>query len=1249
MFVQPEDLQRLAGLGGRPFEELLYDLVVVEASRHGIPLSAVHWDHRTNIGDGGRDIVVDAQHVDANPRFIPQRRSFWSVKSGRDGIQPRTLRQELIDSRHPAVRQHLEGGNPYIWCTLHPMSEDQRSALQAEVREVAVEPSAYIFNPELVEYRGLTTLCTLLNDHPGLVAKHLPDIARAFEGALNLEEWEAQDRAGFATAFVDFADRSQLVAQVRSHLRARSGPNVLHLAGLSGVGKTRTVLEACRDQRDLSGVLYIPRYPQLRERLLRHLTRNPNLFAFVVIDEVPLEDLRSLTSQVEHLAHRLRLVTIGPARRNERGRPTANILVLPEPDTRQGVLEVVRRAGAGISEPVLESIADFAAHDLRLALMLVEATRQDGNLRDLPIEDGEDVWRRVTGLFGARLGDVAAFQVHYPRLTVAIDIGVQGDLRHELETIANQFGIEVARLDEVIAAAEPCGLGIKTTNFFEPVPRALAGHLFRQRIWGALQPRLAAFLSELPERLRRRFVERCQECTGPEREEMEEALARFFWSALGTPDVTRLIDRGRSRVFKAWAELDPSRGLEWLKQAIERASDEQLAALHGEPDGSGGWQGRRQVVWLCESLASFAEYFLTCEAILFRLAQVETEPSIGNNSTAIWKGMYPPALAFTEVPFPDRANRLLERLAASSEKRLSLVMSAVVETMVMPGGRMVPPAIVGGRVVPEPWRPDTYVDLYRLQRDFGLRALETIGRMPAGILGLARRLVVGQLPTFARLGLVRQLRQLLDGADSEVKQGLRPQLERAIEIRERAQERRPSTDDPVLPELRRWHDDLRPAGLAERVQELTARDYWDVTRGVRSRANPQQPSPYVVLAQDVLGEPELLGQLVDWFDSGKPRSAFAFAVALGGADQHDALTPTIGSWLEAGRCRGMVAGYLQGVGSREGTLPDEWKQGLERAAGHWPEYAGLVTVDADFSRAGFQRIMRLVESGALAPTVLTTFDSPKWEPHVGSPERSQILDLLLGVSDRVRALGAALHLGTSWTRFGKESVPAELAAPVTRLLHDALGVRVDPGDWSPLLESLAATHPQETASLAVEALTSNGPLRVSLQDLVLPTLIDVARRSPAPAMDAIGRQILDPARAPFFCVLIFPGLFEAVGLAEVQRWMREHGAEYVRYIARQLDSPRLENGVPLIPPVTDWVLTEFGENDRVWREFCAGRHAFEVREGHARDHRAELELELEPFRNNPKPWVRRWAEYELRENERDAELDDMLEDRFERL
>lgn len=1250
MFASPEDLLMLQGSGGRPFEEFVFDLVVAEASRHGIPLGSIRWDNRTNVGDGGRDIVVDHSHTDA-VRFIPQHRSIWSAKSGVDGTLPTTLRQELIAPGHAGLREDLQQGCPYVWCTLQPTSEDAVTQLKSKAAEVAVAPDGFIFDPKLVEFRPLPVLCSVLNDNPGLIAKHLPSLADAFQGVLNFSEWEAQDRFGFATQFVDFSARSEIVTKIRSHLRGRTSPNLLHLAGLSGIGKTRTVLEACRDQRDLTGVLYVPRYAEFHERFLRHLTRNQNLFALVVIDEVPLEALGRLQSVFEPLSQRIRLVTVGPARRNDRSRPDTNVFVLSEPRTREDVFEVVRNAGEGIGKTVLESIARFAAHDLRLALMLVEATRQDGALCDLPIADGEDVWRRVTSLFGSKLNNLETFQNAYPYLTVAIDVGFARELRHELEAIAAKFAVAPQRFDEAIANAVQCGLGVRSKDFFEPIPRALAGHLFRQRIWGALQPRLGEFLKGLPDRLLRRIVERCQDCAGPEREEIEQALAAFFREALGSTDLTLLVDRSRSRLFKAWTELDPRRGLEWLQLAVERASEEDLASLDGDPDGSGGWRGRRQLVWLCEGLASFGEYFWQCEAILFRLAQFETEPSIGNNSTVIWKGLFLPVLAFTEVPFPERAGHLLSRLGTSAPATVRLTMSAAVDVLAgYFGGRVVPPTIVGGRIAPKPWSPNTRERLRQIQRDFGRRIIEQINRLPGELLEICREIVVEHLHDFTHLGLVADLRTLFDASNSEVKRSVHTQLLHTIEFEERNASAVNAQSD-MLSEIKRWEESLRPGDLTERVKALTSRDYWDVTRHEGLRESQSGASPYSRLADELLREPNLVQNLEEWFSSEHARSGFNLGFALGEMDVNEELTSTLSAWLDSGRCRSIVTGYLRGVASRLHVLPSEWSDRLERSAAQHQEFSALVTVDADYSNAGFQRIVRLVRSGSISPRILRYFFRSEWEPIVGPAEQAQVLELLLNLQGQgqLDAIGTALSLAVSWTKYGKEAVSPELAKPVIRLLQESLRVRCDPHEWVCLLESVSKTQPKTAIGLAAEAISTPGPMLVSLQDDVAVCLQDLARDYPGLVMTAIGQRLLDRTNRIYFGIASFQGLFDAIGLSELQRWISENGSEPIRFIARHLTSPSVQDNVPYIPEVTDWILTEFWQDAKVFDEFCAGRHQAEVREGHARDRRPELERSLQLFIAHEKVWVRRWAEYELKENVRDAEIDDELDDRFERM
>ena len=102
-------------------------------------------------------------------------------------------------------------------------------------------------------------------------------------------------------------------------------------------------------------------------------------------------------------------------------------------------------------------------------------------------------------------------------------------------------------------------------------------------------------------------------------------------------------------------------------------------------------------------------------------------------------------------------------------------------------------------------------------------------------------------------------------------------------------------------------------------------------------------------------------------------------------------------------------------------------------------------------------------------------------------------------------------------------------------------------------------------------------------------------------------------------------------------------------IARHLNGPRVdEQGNPVVPELADWLLTEFEEEEDVFAEFCMGRHGGEVRMGHARDRRGEVEALVRPFRNHSKRWVREWAEYEMKELEFEISRDDQHEDEIER-
>jgi hypothetical protein len=112
----------------------------------------------------------------------------------------------------------------------------------------------------------------------------------------------------------------------------------------------------------------------------------------------------------------------------------------------------------------------------------------------------------------------------------------------------------------------------------------------------------------------------------------------------------------------------------------------------------------------------------------------------------------------------------------------------------------------------------------------------------------------------------------------------------------------------------------------------------------------------------------------------------------------------------------------------------------------------------------------------------------------------------------------------------------------------------------------------------------------------------------------------------------------------LQGWVRGHDPALVKYIARHLESPYVKDGRPFVPPVTEWFLTEYEGDDRIFREFCAGRHSGEVLHGSASERRPSVEKAVRPFLEHPLRRVRDWARYEPEENDYEAKLDDIMDE-----
>jgi hypothetical protein len=1240
MRVTTEDLVRAFKGNGDTFEEFVHDLVRAVGRSCGIDSIHVDWDYRTNVKDGGRDLVVKIANPRPDKQFIPARKSVWSLKSGDAGISPDSLKREIRNEKHPKLRISLQEGQAYIWCTIHPANQDQRDKMRKAADEVADELKV---ERSLIDFRWPEHLQGEVNLYPNLIPVHLPQIALVLANVLSLQQWSREP--GMSEKWVEFGGRNDIVQRIGKHLLGRERPNVLHIAGLSGIGKTRTVFEACQRAPELNGVYYIEQFEQVDRALYRYL-EEPDRYIVLVIDETPLDQIEAIIGRLGEFAERVRVVTIGPAVRQA---PTtkSEIIVLPEPESETDVLAVARAAGTLLPDAVCQSIAVQSGHDLRLALLLVQASLRLPEFRGVPVINIDGVWQRLMGLFAQEIGNPAAFRSAYEVLTASIDVGMTEDVGEEIIALAKHFQHPVEHVRDAAATSSRCGLGIRTRRFFEASRRALAARLFAERVWPRIQDSLEDFFLTLPERLGRRFLERCHDCTQPVREEVMARVGNFFLKLLSGANITSLVSREASRLFQTWAEFDPARGLGWLRQAVERAAPDQLLGLDGEPDGSGGWRGRRQIVWLCEALVSFPDHFDDCEAVLFRLAQHETEPSIGNNSTAIWKNLFWPVLSGTPLPFSQRLSVLLRRLETATANELPLVLSAACDCIEHHFMGMLPVRrVVGGRVVPPAWTPKTHGELATLRQDAGHRILDAIGSLATDCLPMTLLVVINHLQTFTRLGLISRLRTLFrpDRLDEQVRRQLVGKLDAAISLlRERGSEQQP---DPFLLSLEEWMEELSPHDLGTQARDLTAQPYWTV--GDQEARNTR----YERIADQLITDPKTFQELADWFASPQAQSAWQLGLKIGSQDKDGQLKGIVHDWLCVDRCRSTVVGYLSGTARREGGLPVEWANVLDNLIADHPEVAAIATTEADISIRGFERLVRLLDR--LPPPVsryLRSLAFGGWLRVLRSEHITRIVESLIPLTDAgdPEAVDVGVELLQAWTHLD-QTIDQPIASVAMNLVRRALHFdRRQPAyNWQQVLLQLSPFYPDQVAELMVSRITSlRGPGSSADPDNV-EVLIRAAAIDSATVMEAVGGALLDRERRTIFGIAVFNGLFEAIGLEQVAAWLERHGHEYLRWIARHFPSPYLdEHAQPVLPPLTEWLFHEHEGDNEAFSWFLMGRHTGSFHTQSDVDPGRKRE-EMQPFLRHHLRRVREWAEAEIRLAEQEAKYFQDLDEEDER-
>jgi hypothetical protein len=727
----------------------------------------------------------------------------------------------------------------------------------------------------------------------------------------------------------------------------------------------------------------------------------------------------------------------------------------------------------------------------------------------------------------------------------------------------------------------------------------------------------------MPERLRPSFELRVR---GLADQEVRSIVSAHFRQRVAGLTPADLAHHDRVKQLLDLLETDPATYLPQLTRLIREASPEELGAMNG--DRHRGWGSRRIIVWAAERLASFPEYFESAEFILRRLALAETEPGIGNNATGIWKQLFRVHLSGTAVPFLDRFEIFKGMVLSSDPAERDLALGGLGRLVDEHVSRMGSPSLVGGRIPPPDWSPRTRAEHEACLTQVMVFAEELLAR-PEPLAEAAWVYFKNHLREFLAWGQ-------LDRLDVMLRHHPIPQrflgawLEEIDDFFQYEGGDRTAAPQEYLnycDRVEAWRASLLPSEFGGRLRGILGKDLWH--HSIREDMWNQE-SEIAPLVEEVLRSPSLFEANLDYLTSPEAQSASTFGVLLGRRDDSGAFLDRIISASRKSRSSALLRGYAGALLQNSPDQISRISQILDALEQDDPEIAAEIVAAAVEVTDPVVRLPRMVGAGKLHPGYLQYLHYGRTLRTATSAQFAEVLKVLAPPESAAERLKLAVGLIGDRLQ-DSESVrneDAETIATIQEILAQSATTE-DRADhwWAKAVGLLARLDAQWAAVVATRAISGGD---ISKGRKASGILAGLAATNPAVVIGVVGAALLDPEGAWRWQIGSKRETFSALPVGVVMQWLSEVGIEGARRLARHLPSPVVaSDGTPTVPELTERVLSVYGDDAAVLREFAAGRHDMEVSWGPVSSHYESHAKVARAFLNNPLPAIRQWAEREI--------------------
>lgn len=1075
--------------------DVFRQLLIIEATMAGIPITGVDVPAAINVADGGIDAVVTAELSTDKLRvgLISPGLNCYQIKTGSFSastksdirsllVQPKyhsRKRQYTKDQLQPRVLSCFEKGGSFIVVLFGSDlvgPTDNHGEAQIRTFITSIDPD---FDKISVRIIRANQLCSAIKALAPGIALQLNRMGGCDNAVFDDLSFMAECCYLEVDSYMTTDELNRATEQITRAANEVSGFQHIRVLGDAGAGKTHLIYRALSASQLKGCVLYC-RDPEesLMSGPIRVLTQMASTTTIILVaDECDFDTAEELTALFKRRAANMLLVTTDNVAEPDSAH--ANTLVIDVPRLEQPVIAEIFK-GYGIPNDSAMWLATLcegsprAAHRLGFYIQCNPDQQPSQQLTHL-----DKFWDRIVcAPQSVDSGDGRDKLVVIRTLALFRQVAwdttdgstVQRAVLELLQKLDRNFShlrlsntVDSLRKRRVLQGHRTMLISPKLLHiamwksWFEHYANGVDVVQFRAGLNAHMQEHFDAMLI---------YVQESRAAT---------ALANRLMSE-GGPFATLAgyNANGGTSLFFAIAQADPKAALRRFAAALGGEKVEVRKEFTGK--------ARRTAIHRLEQLAVSAETFFEAADCLLMLAEAENE-NWSNNSTGIFVSMfslgYGP-IAASELSPIKKTDYLRKLLRSDVSFHRKIAVQALSESLKPFMSRTAIDETIGLRRLPDRWKPKTYEELYTAYTAHVALLEEAIGYLPVAEASEAAK---GILLNVRSLILIAPLTQTILAflRSAAAIPGLHDQCIETVVATLHYEGK--ALAPTIVTQLETIRADLTESSFSSKLRRYAGmrliEDNFDAEGNYSDAAGPE----LLQLSSHAVANPELIVPEFSWLITYEAKNGFQFGQLLGHADQELILwRPILSAWGAAGAERSdfFIGGYLSAWHDKKIKV---WEQLIEELFPDLDVRNSLVGV---IQRSGMsdhiaETLLAMAQEGSIDAKEFRQFVYGNVVSRLPLPVVTGVIDLLVD-GDDVQVADAALDILYSRLRGQPEEISV-LSNRIERVLSSSAFIKGTENPhsnnmlqyrWNEVANRFLAFDTDAAARLAVQCINHFG-------------------------------------------------------------------------------------------------------------------------------------------------------------------------------